>query len=92
MENENKIILNDEAGNEVAFEFLDLIEYSGSEYVVLLPDVPEEEFDGEVVILQVDESEDSDEESYTSVDDADVLNAVFDIFKRKFQAEFDFAE
>ena len=34
---DNIIILNDEDGNEVEFEFLDLIEYEGEEYVVLLP-------------------------------------------------------
>ena len=33
----NIIILNDENGNEVQFEFLDLIEYDSEEYVVLLP-------------------------------------------------------
>lgn len=32
---DNIIILNDEDGNEVEFEFLDLIEYEGEEYVVL---------------------------------------------------------
>ena len=30
---DNIIILNDEDGNEVEFEFLDLIEYEGEEYV-----------------------------------------------------------
>ena len=34
---DNVIILNDENGNEVQFEFLDLIEYDEEEYVVLLP-------------------------------------------------------
>ena len=79
----NIIVLNDENGNEVRFEFLDLIEYESEEYVVLLPVIEEgEEDDGEVVILQVDDSdEDSDEESYTSVDDEQTLTAVFEIFK-----------
>ena len=34
---DNIVILNDEEGNEVQFEFLDLIEYDGEEYVILLP-------------------------------------------------------
>ena len=34
---DNIIILNDEEGNEVKFEFLDLIELDGEEFVVLLP-------------------------------------------------------
>ena len=34
---DNIIVLNDEEGNEVQFEFLDLIDFEGEEYVVLLP-------------------------------------------------------
>ena len=91
----NIIILNDENGNEVQFEFLDLIEYESEEYVVLLPVVEEddEEDDGEVVILKVDDSdEDSDEESYVSVDNEETLTAVFEIFKDKFKDEFNFTD
>ena len=33
----NIVILNDEEGNEIRFEFLDLIEYENEEYVILLP-------------------------------------------------------
>lgn len=90
----NIIILNDENGNEVKFEFLDLIEYESEEYVVLLPAVEEgEEDDGEVVILKVDDSEENkDEESYVSVDDEATLTAVFEIFKEKFKEEFNFTD
>ncbi len=95
-ENINNIInLNDENGNEVKFEFLDLIEYDSEEYVVLLP-VNEDESesdDGEVVILKVDDSEaGEDVESYVSVDDDEVLNEVFNIFKEKFKDEFNFTD
>ena len=34
---DNIIVLNDENGEEVKFEFLDLVELDGEEYVVLLP-------------------------------------------------------
>lgn len=87
---DNIIILNDEEGNEVEFEFLDLIEYDGEEYVVLLP-VEETEDAGEVVILQVEDI-DSEEESYISVEDEDTLNKVFEIFKEKFKDEFNFVD
>lgn len=87
---DNIIVLNDEEGNEVEFEFLDLLEYDGDEYVVLLP-VEEAEDAGEVVILQVEDI-DTDEESYISVDDEDVLNKVFEIFKEKFKDEFNFVD
>lgn len=89
-EMDNIIVLNDEEGNEVEFEFLDLIEYEGEEYVVLLP-VEEADDAGEVVILQVEDI-DSDEESYISVDDEDTLNKVFEIFKDKFKDEFNFVD
>lgn len=88
---DNKIILNDEAGNEVEFEFLDLIEYQGEEYVVLLP-ADETEEAGEVVILKLENTDDEENESYASVDDETVLNAVFDIFRDKFKDEFNFVD
>ena len=94
MENEeesNVIILNDDEGNEVRFEFLDLIRYEEEDYVVLLP-VPENgaEEDNEVVILKLEETDSDEEESYVSVDDEATLTAVFEIFKEKFKDEFNF--
>ena len=91
---DNIIILNDEDGNEVQFEFLDLVELDSEEYVILLPVASEddEDADGEVVILKVEDSESEDEESYVSVDDEEVLNKVFEIFKEKFKDEFNFVD
>ena len=91
---DNIIILNDEEGNEVKFEFLYLVELDDEEYVVLLPVTEEgEEEEGEVVILKVEDTdEDSDEESYVSIDDEDTLNKVFEIFKEKFKDDFDFVD
>ena len=97
MENEeldNIIILNDEEGNEVKFEFLDLVELDEEEYVVLLPVSEDgEEDEGEVVILKVEDSDgDSDEESYVGITDEEILNKVFEIFKEKYKDEFDFVD
>ena len=92
---DNIVILNDEEGNEVQFEFLDLVELDEEEYVVLLPVSEEgEEDEGEVVILKVEDNddEDSEEESYVSVEDEQVLNKVFEIFKEKFKDDFDFVD
>lgn len=92
MENDNIIVLTDEDGVDVEFEFCASIEYEGNEYVVLLP-VDDEE--GEVVILQVLEAENADEDdeaTYVSVEDDDVLQAVFDLFKEQAGDEFDFAD
>ncbi len=90
MENENLLpeeeevsilTLTDENGNDVEFEYLDCIEYQGKEYLVLMP---LEEDASEVVILEV-EPVDEELENYLSVGDEDVLNAVYAIFKEKFQ-------
>ena len=90
----NIITLNDEDGNEVKFEFLDLIDFENEQYVVLLPVLEEgEEDDGEVVILKLEDSEeDSDQESYVSVENEETLMKVFNIFKDKFKDEFDFVD
>ena len=97
MENDeldNIIELNDEEGNVVQFEFLDLVELDGEEYVVLLPVVGDgEEGDGEVVILKLESTdEEAGEESYVGVDDEQILNKVFQIFKEKFKDEFNFMD
>ena len=91
--NENQdfmITLNDDEGNEVNFEFLDLINYEDEEYVVLLPDDDEETPD--VVILKVLETGDDEEETYVGVDNEETLQAVFGIFKEKFKDVFDFTD
>ena len=91
---DNIITLNDEDGNDVKFEFLDLVELDDEQYVVLLPIVEDgEEDDGEVVILKLEDTdEEAEEESYVSVDDEEVLLKVFNIFKEKFKDEFDFVD
>ena len=82
MDNENQeeldniIILNDEEGKEVKFEFLDLVELDDEEYIVLLPaeEAEDEDSEGEVVILKIEDTENPDEESYVSVEDEEILN------------------
>ena len=96
MENENLIpeeetsilTLTDENGNDVDFEYMDCIEYKGKEYLVLMP---AEDDSDELVILEV-EPVDEETENYLSVDDEAVLNAVFGIFKEKYQDILNFEE
>ena len=85
---DNKIILNDEEGNEIEFEFLDVVEVDGNEYLVLLP--VEEADKGEVVIFRIEWNE--EEESYVSLDDEAEAEKVFQVFKEKTKDEFDFAD
>ena len=96
MENENLLpeeevsilTLTDENGQDVNFEYLDCIELDGVEYLALLPESEEE---NEVVILEV-EPVDEETENYLSVENEEVLNTVFGIFKEKFKDVLEFEE
>jgi len=96
MENENLLseeevsilTLTDENGVDTTFEYLDCIEYEGVEYLVLMP---EDDDSGELVILAV-EPVDEELENYLAVEDEATLNAVFAIFKEKFQDVFTFED
>ncbi len=87
-EEANIIVLTDDEGNDVEFEFLDTVEYEGSEYIVLMENVEDTE---EVIILKI-ESLDDENENYVGVDDEETLNAVFKIFKERFKDEFNFTD
>ena len=88
MENEGTLItLEDEDGNEIEFEFLDVVEYEGEEYIVLIEN--DEEAD-EVVILKINAIDDETEE-YASIDDEELLDKLFEIFKSKYEGDIDFA-
>ena len=80
-EESNLLSLTDENGQETVFEYLDVIEYQGKEYLILLP---VEDEDGQVVILEI-EPVDDETENYLSVSDENLLNAVYDIFKEKYK-------
>ena len=80
------ITLVDDEGNEVEFEFLDVVEYEGEEYIVLIEN--DEDAD-EVVILKINPIDDNTEE-YVSIDDEDLLQKLFDIFKKKYEGEINF--
>mgnify|MGYP004604648645 CR=1 FL=1 len=91
------ITLTDENGEDMDFELLDLVEYEGKRYAVLLPPIEDvegedENEDEEVLILQVEDDGTEENESYVFVDDDNILTAVFDIFKEKFKDEFDYTE
>ena len=79
-EEETSILtLTDENGQDVDFEYLDCIEYQGTEYLVLMP-----EGEDEIVIMEI-EPVDEENENYLAVEDEAVLDAVYGIFKEKFK-------
>ena len=87
-EEQNILVLTDENGNDVEFEYLDSIDYNGKEYLALMP---VEEDANEIVILEV-EPVDEETENYLSVQDEDILNAVYEIFKDKYGDTIEFAD
>lgn len=86
--NNDIVILTDENGKDVRFNFLDLIEYESKDYVVLYP---LDDNSQQVSILEVEKSADGNE-SYISVDDDDTLLKVYEIFKERFKHKFQFAD
>lgn len=87
-ENEGMLItLTDDEGNDVDFEFLDVVEYDHEEYVVLIEN--DEDAD-EVVILRIN-SLDEETEEYVSIDNEELLMAVFEKFKSQYSGDITFA-
>ena len=80
-EESNILTLTDENGQDAEFEYLDCIDYNEKEYLVLIPN---EEGADELVILEV-EPVDEENENYVAVQDEDILDAVYDIFKSRYQ-------
>jgi len=85
---DNIIVLNDEEGNEVEFEYLDAVEMDGKEYIILLP--VEEQENGEVVIFRVEGE--GENETYVGIEDESEAEKVFNLFKEKAKDDFDFAD
>ncbi len=82
------VILRDEDGNEVEFEYLDTITFKEEDYVVLFPLEDDEEEEAQVVILKL--VEDDQGMAFFPVESEDDLNQIFEIFKDQMEDLFDF--
>lgn len=85
---DNIVTLIDEDGNDVKFEFLDLVEYEDEEYVILLPVCEDEDYledNSEVVILKLISNDDDETGEYVTVEDEQILYSVFNMFKAKIE-------
>ena len=87
-EEQNILTLTDENGVETDFEYLDVIEYKGEEYLILMP---AEEDSDEIVILLI-EPVDEENENYLAVEDESTLTAVYEIFKERYKDVLTFAD
>ncbi|MBO7658751.1 MAG: DUF1292 domain-containing protein [Clostridia bacterium] len=81
---ENLIVLEDKKGKRFDFSLLDFIEYNGEQYAVLMPKAAEGK---SVAILKVEDVNGDQIADYISVKDDSVVEAVFDIFKKKLLGE-----
>ncbi len=81
------LTLTDENGEDMDFYYLDCIEYEGVEYLALNPCDEE----NTIVFLQV-EPVDEETENYLAVLDEAVLDAVYAIFKERFQDTLEFED
>lgn len=78
------ITLSDENGNEVDFLLLDVMEYEGSDYMVLLPltDEEDEQDEEELFFLHVEKTDEG--EVYSSIEDEALLTAIADAYEKEF--------
>lgn len=81
MEENSILTLTDENGNELKFEYLDVIEYRGKEYIYLLPVESEK---AEIVIMEI-EPVDEDNENYLPIEDEKTMLKAYDLFKKKYK-------
>lgn len=84
---ENIIVMTDNEGNDIEYEFLDVVYYNEQEYVILLP-VGDD--DGLVVIFRVEGA--GDEEVYIGVNSEEEAEAVFQLFKQQAADDFNFTD
>ena len=84
----NILTLTDEDGVDTEFEYLDVIEYKGKEYLFLLP--LEDETEG-IVVMEI-EPVDDENENYLPVESEAVLDAVYGLFKEKYKDVLNFAD
>ena len=84
----NILTLTDENGADHDFEYLDVVEYEGKEYLFLMP---VEEETNEIVILEI-EPVDEENENYLAVENEEILSAVYAIFKERYKDVLDFAD
>ena len=85
-EEESILTLTDENGEDMNFEYLDCIEYEGTEYLVLMP-----EESNEIVILEI-QPVDEENENYVAVENEDILDAVYGIFKERYKDVLEFED
>lgn len=88
-EDDDIIELTDENGETSQFEHLMTFEHEGSEYValMLLEDEVNENEEAEVIILKIEEDDEGD--VFTSVDDDELADTLFEKFQKLLDEQFE---
>ena len=87
-EEANILTFHDGDGKAHKFEYVDVIEYEGKEYIFLLP---AESDSLELIIMEI-EPVDEENENYLPIDDEEVLQAVYALFKEKYKDILSFSD
>ena len=84
IDDDSFITLTDENGNEIDFLLLDVFEYEGADYMVLmsLTDEDGEEDEEELFFLRAEKTDEG--EVYSSIEDEALLNAIADAYEKEF--------
>lgn len=81
---EEIVELIDDDGNVIKFKLLDVTEYKGEKYTLLLAAEPNEEIaEDEVVIFRLNEKD----ETLEPIEDDNLLQEVFDFYQQEVEAE-----
>lgn len=75
---------------EEDYEFLDTVELDGETYFLLIPATDDDEIDGEVFVMKLVEVD--GEEMLEGIDDGEVFDKVYNIFKENNKDEFEFLD
>lgn len=78
------VLLTDDQGNEVRYEFLDMIKYGDVDYAVLVPE------DGEEVEIFTIADADKDMNTLVPVASQETANAVFELFMTVHAEDYEF--
>lgn len=75
---------------EEDYEFLDSVELDGDTYFLLIPASDNEEIDGEVFVMKLVEVD--GEEMLEGIDDGEIFDKVYNIFKENNKDEYEFLD
>lgn len=88
---DDTMVLYDEDGNELRFQFLDEMKDHGKQYVALLP-LDEKPGEQEVLILEVRDNPETGEQDFALVENKKKNSQLYEQFKRNHRGEYDFRD